>query len=198
MGKVYFEPWVGNSYRSGGGIFNKKILVIGNNHYCSRNECGSCGVSGNSSGKWECSTMTEDVVQEYIDYQNGNGSYLNWMNTFSTFEKSLDDNAAAIDVWNSVAFYNYLQSAVNADEEKSSSQNIYRKYRDDYYASEDSLWEVIGDLKPDYIVVWGSVVRDHLGSQINSKTGIPVLFVHHPSQGYDIEYWKNELKNFLK
>lgn len=33
MDSPYFEPWVGENYENGG-TFGKKILVLGNSHYC--------------------------------------------------------------------------------------------------------------------------------------------------------------------
>lgn len=34
MDRPYFEPWIGENYENGG-IFGKKILVLGDSHYCS-------------------------------------------------------------------------------------------------------------------------------------------------------------------
>lgn len=84
---IWFQPWVGDDYWSGG-IFGKKILVIGNSHYCgSRNECSSCGVDGCCFDSDEdCSTFTTDVINEYLD-QDGNWEA--WMNTYDKFEKAL-------------------------------------------------------------------------------------------------------------
>lgn len=201
MRNVYFEPWVGNDYWNNGGIFNKKILIIGNNHYCDRDVyCEKCGVYGYNLDDWKtkkCSSMTQTVIKEYIDYQINNVGYEKWMATFSRFEKSLNDSSDSKDIWNSVAFYNYLQSAINGYGEKSSSQTIYRKYYKDYCDSENALWEVIDNLKPNYIFVWGSVVRNHIGNTIQNRTSIPTLMIHHPSQGYDILYWKKEISDFL-
>ena len=33
MDRPYFEPWVGMNYKNGG-IFGKRILVLGDIHYC--------------------------------------------------------------------------------------------------------------------------------------------------------------------
>ena len=41
MKHVFFKPWVGKDY-STGGIFKKKILVVGESHYC--DGCNYCGL----------------------------------------------------------------------------------------------------------------------------------------------------------
>lgn len=194
---VYFEPWIGKKFNDNGGIFNKKILVIGNNHYCKRNECGKCGISGYDFEDWECYNMTISVIRMYINWKKYHDDYEKWMDTFSNFEKSLSSSSDSETIWNSISFYNYLQCAVNRDEDKTNSQKIYNKYKTDYCNSETALWEVITCLKPDYIITWGSIIRDHIGKKITSKTGIPTLMIHHPSQCYDISYWKEEISKFL-
>ena len=46
MDRPYFEPWIRENYESGG-IFCKKILVLGDSHYCSSSSknCEGCGVA---------------------------------------------------------------------------------------------------------------------------------------------------------
>ena len=39
---VFFHPWVGSDYFSGG-IFGKRIMVLGESHYCAE-ACEKCGV----------------------------------------------------------------------------------------------------------------------------------------------------------
>ena len=41
--RPFFEPWIGENYESGG-IFGKKILALGDSHYC--DSCVGCGVAG--------------------------------------------------------------------------------------------------------------------------------------------------------
>lgn len=40
---VFFRPFVGASY-AGGGLFGKRIMVLGESHYCDEGcaDCGNC------------------------------------------------------------------------------------------------------------------------------------------------------------
>ena len=61
MEHVFFKPWVGRNYENGG-IFSKKLLVLGESHYC-----GGCNQCGLKYGR-ECEEFTKDTV---INYLNG-------------------------------------------------------------------------------------------------------------------------------
>ena len=39
---VFFRPFVGASY-AGGGLFGKRIMVLGESHYCDEG-CADCGI----------------------------------------------------------------------------------------------------------------------------------------------------------
>ena len=67
---ITFHPYIGSNY-STGGIFKKKILVLGESHYCSEEEA--------------CETLTYDVLQKYLAHETNEG----WMNTFRKFERAL-------------------------------------------------------------------------------------------------------------
>ena len=43
MDRPFFEPWIGGNYENGG-LFGKKILALGDSHYC--NSCEVFGVAG--------------------------------------------------------------------------------------------------------------------------------------------------------
>ena len=55
MEHVFFKPWVGKDYESGG-IFGKKILVLGESHTCGG--CDQCGLKY-SSGCDEVNTIKD-------------------------------------------------------------------------------------------------------------------------------------------
>ena len=76
---VFFRPWIGKNYQSGG-IFQKKILVVGESHYC--DGCEECGLKFKPQG---CDALnTSGVVREFLD-----GCKSNWTKTFTKFERSL-------------------------------------------------------------------------------------------------------------
>ncbi len=191
MGNIYFEPWIGDDYWDGG-IFGTKILVIGNSHYCkSRDDCSNCGIDGGCFEYEECSNFTSSVVNDYL-----NRSYWQrWMGTFQKFERALYGNYTDEDdsrrIWNSIAFYNYLQTAVPEWNDSG--------YDEDYNNSEDSFWEVLEELRPDYIIMWGGRVWDMSPSyngddcyELEDGTSIPLLGIHHPS--WRFFNWEDENK----
>jgi hypothetical protein len=67
MEHVFFKPWKGTDYESGG-IFRKKILAIGESFYCSEEEA--------------VATLTKRIVEDYLairkgEYREINGGWTN-------------------------------------------------------------------------------------------------------------------------
>ena len=199
MENVYFEPWIGENYWEGG-FFGKKILVIGNSHYCGhRTECNNCGVDGYCFD-YDCSSFTTNVVNQYLDRDED--EWESWYNTYWKFECALcgyeTDKDDSYDIWNSIAFYNYLQTAVESPYDPGNDE--------DYENSESAFWEVLEDLHPDYIIMWGDRVWNQSPSyngdgeyyELEDGSEIPVLGIHHPSWRYfNWEEENREINNFL-
>ena len=61
MNKAFFQPYVGKDY-STGGIFGKRIMVLGESHYCEEG-CTDCG---NMANHRECMAFTNGVVSDYL------------------------------------------------------------------------------------------------------------------------------------
>ena len=108
MSKLFFRPWVGSSYTSGG-IFGKRLMILGESHYCEEG-CVDCG---NARVHPECCGFTNGVVSDYL---NESLERQRWMSTYLKFERSLvgheTDWPERKKIWNSVVFYNYLQVAM--------------------------------------------------------------------------------------
>lgn len=204
MEKLFFKPWIGENYESGG-LFGKKILVIGESHYC--DGCDKCGGDPRND---ECSDFTKNVVLSVI-----NGESSRWSGTFRKFERSLvghdTTHEQSVEIWQSLAFYNYLQVAVSGPRE---AGDWY-----DYEKSEAAFYDVLESLQPDVIIVWG-VTRmwDNMPSKgwekgdeikIDSysvKNGwytlanghrIRAIWVYHPSTSYSWEWWNKVIKSQL-
>ena len=178
MSYPFFEPWVGKYYGRNESIFRKKILAVGNSHYCDQLNCptpGRCGISGGTYSKNDkrqkresdgsmltCRSFTQHTVERYI---NANGHGLGrWATTYTKFGKGLTggkmSTSGISSIWNSIAFYNYAQtniqtgpkqSLLNTPEILSSSLSCF-KY-------------VVADLNPDIIIVWGTQVWSYLALQ---------------------------------
>lgn len=210
-GLCFFEPWIGNNYQNGG-IFNKKVLVLGESHICGSDECnGKCGFKDFPDG---CNpNFTKDTVLKYLDHTIERD---NWMRTYLKFERSLvghetgqEDSEA---IWNSIAFYNYLQVAMNESRKAGTSQ--------DYIDAQKPFLEVLEELQPDLVIVWGVTrlftnmpeegwewseplsFKDYPDFYIQNgyyklKSGLKtrVIPVYHPSVGYDWSWWYNEVIN---
>lgn len=65
-----------------GGIFGKRIMILGESHYCDEScaDCSDCQLHR------ECMGFTQQVLGDYL---NENKERQNWMRTFLKFERSL-------------------------------------------------------------------------------------------------------------
>ena len=187
MSKIVFQPFIGKNY-SNGGIFGKKILALGESHYCEDGEV--------------CSDLTTKVVRNYLTASVSE----RWMNTFKKFERALagktttpQDSAA---IWESVAFYNYLQTPMG--------DNRIAGTHEDYQNAVEPFFEVLENLRPDVIIIWGQRLWNKTPSQnwtpedpvvvdgyankkgfYSLKNGQKILTVavyHHPSTSFDWQY----------
>lgn len=137
MKHVTFKPWIGENYESGG-IFGKKILVLGESHHC--------GGDSESDAEYAngYSDFTIDVVKQLLQ-----GVKASWTPTFRKFERSLVGHETnlkeSFEIWNSVAFYNYIQRALT-DSRKAPEYNDKDK---------TAFFEVLDKYRPDLIIAWG-------------------------------------------
>lgn len=122
---IFFQPFVGKDYANGG-IFGKRIMILGESHYCDESctDCGDCQLHR------ACMNFTQQVLGDYL---NENKERQNWMRTFLKFERSLvgeeTNQAMRLKIWNSVIFFNYLQVAMGGPRELAQPNNITRLAR---------------------------------------------------------------------
>lgn len=205
--KIFFRPFVGDSYQNGG-IFGKRIMVLGESHYCG-DECHDCGVAALHP---ECAGFTQMVVRKYLDDSN---AHEDWMNTYKKFERSLAGHETNLaerqQIWQSILFFNYLQVAMDDTRQAGT--------REQYEAAKQAFYEVIDAYKPQYIIVWGKRLWESLPGDARWQDGAPVrvngnvvstgsyalssggrakiMAVYHPSVGYSWENWHKVINNFL-
>lgn len=144
-----------------------------------------------------------------------NGESSHWTGTFRKFERSLVGEETTVEkskeIWESLAFYNYLQVAVSKTRE---AGDWY-----DYEKSEDAFFEVLNELQPDVIIVWG-VTRMYedmpekgweKGAEmivdgypvkngwytIDNGKRIRAIWVYHPSSGYSWNWWNKVITKIL-
>lgn len=204
MKKVFFKPWIGKEYKSGG-IFGKKILVVGESHYCGG--CDGCGIKFAE----QCDDVqTSDIVKTYLRTHSGE-----WARTFRKFERALvgheTDNIESERIWNSIAFYNYIQVAMTATRIAPGDE--------EYDAAEEPFFEVLNRLRPDLMIVWG-VTRmwDNMPSRNWEKSDeievegrkvkngqymldddhcVRSIWINHPSSGFSWNLWNKVIQKVL-
>lgn len=206
MNSVFFKPWVGKEYHSGG-MFTKKILILGEAHLC-----GGCEECGRIENAGECADFTSRNCIEILL----NGETTSWTGTFRKFERSLVNHETDLEesrrIWNSVAFYNYIQKSM--DTSRKSPEWV------DFRNSEEAFFEVLNELQPDLLIVWGVTrmydmlpggdawregeplvvdgysVKNGYYVLVNGKY-VRVLWVYHPSAGYSWDWWNKVIKTEL-
>lgn len=206
MTNNFFSPRIGKDY-AWGGIFGKKILAVGESHYCGTG-CADCGVCGRHP---ECADFTKRVVEWCLDPSVEREG---WMNTYLKFERSLVGKETTPQdsrkIWDSIAFYNFLQVAMGGAREAGTTQ----QYRD---AAEPFL-ATLENLQPDVIVVWGVRLWNNLpnvrwtdGDRQNvdgydiqngyytlaSGKKVKAVCVYHPSTGYAWSLWHKVISRFI-
>lgn len=195
MNHLFFKPWIGAEYASGG-IFGKRILVLGESHY--------------TDGEPD-PNITNDVLNEYLSYETTVPPYLQ---SFNKFERSLvgttTDGAARRQIWNSVVFYNYLQVPMSGPRQAGNEA--------DYANAAEAFFEVLEQYRPEYIIVWGYRLWDAMptdrwewgeeltldGAPVRTGcylladgTRVKAVPVKHPSAGYSWNKWYKFINQFL-
>ncbi len=209
MEHVFFSPWVGKDYATGG-IFGKKILVLGESHYCDIEDCDR-NKCGKAEKRKECGNFTTNVTINTLL----NGETTPWTGTFRKFERSLVGHDTDVEeskrIWNSVAFYNYIQKAMT--EARTAAEP------EDFEVSKKAFYEVLEELQPDLIIAWGVTrMYDDLPGEgweagpdmIVDEYAVPngyytlrnghrvrIIFVYHPSAGYSWDWWHKVIKSEL-
>lgn len=205
MSDVVFAPWVGADYKNGG-IFNKRILALGESHYFAGEDSPVITLD-------HVTDFTSDVVRNYLD---PDFEFAGWMNTFKKFERALVNKVTTPEdsrkIWNSIAFYNYIQAAL-----ASPRQNVPPEL---YEKSERAFFEVLEKLRPELILVWGVTRMWDLMPSNNSElcknlkvdgleigngyyilkdgTKIKTIWIYHPSAAFSWEYWHRVIKEGLR
>lgn len=153
---VFFNPFVGKNYGTKESLFPKKILVLGDSHYC-KVECKNRDTCGDKLLHPECQDFTEKTVYEH---------YLNseckdpWKRTFSRFINSMYEYPANQEekksFFDSIVFYNFLQNAAGQNWNEANNyghtQNQHLK----------AFYEVLDEHMPDTVISWGNRLWDIL------------------------------------
>lgn len=194
MKHVKFEPWVGMDY-STGGVYNKKVLVLGESHY--------------GSGE-DSPDDTIGTIEEFVYEYQGEP----YQQTFLCFERALAGREIGQNereqLWKSIMFYNFFQKSTTGPRTAPNMEAMEE--------STNAFRELLEHYQPDCIIVWGVRLYDLLPGwdgtesqidigkewtrvwnyKINGKI-IPAMCVYHPSspQGKNWTYWHQFHKAFV-
>lgn len=173
----FFPPYVGDLYGKPDNFFNgKKVLVIGNSHYCDKGYpknsdrtmnreigCDKCpnrfveNVCPNSNHSW-----TSDAIEDTKGLNNYVQARKEYLTTYLKFaiimdEKLRGQNNLSEDVnylifWESIAFYNFLQVAVPSNNSQGTPTKIKKSKEifENLFPFMDSNYSL-----PDIIIVLG-------------------------------------------
>lgn len=191
------KPWVGKNYESG--INNKKILVLGKSHHCAKR-----------------SDFTPAITIEVIkDLFNPDSEHEPYKNTYTKFMNALSGEKLSIEEkekwWNRVSFYNYVQVPIETARQSPTAE--------EFKNSEKAFFEVLEELRPTHIIVWGKRLYNALPNKgeeldpiemsdktkinrweyaLNDGSKIKLLEIYHPSSGFSTTYWGEAMSRFLK
>lgn len=192
--KIFFKPWVGSEYNSGG-VYGKKVLVLGESHY------------GDAT---DATDETIGVVKEFV-YEYWGAPY---QQTFLCFERALAgrelNQEEREQLWNSIMFYNYFQKSTTGPR----TEPDMTAQKD----SEEAFRELLESYQPDAIIVWGQRLYNLLPAWDGTESSIevdgdscpvwyypikgksiPAMRVYHPSApaGKNWELWHQFHKAFI-
>lgn len=187
----YFEPWSGEHYRSG--VEGVRLLLVGDSHYAADAEDGN-------------SELTRNVVRRVVG-----GEYMRFFaNTQLVISGST--NGTEVALWDSIAFYNYVQELAGATHEAIPTTSMYRK-------AASPFERVLHRLKPDGVLVlckrtWLKIGTDFphgtnstpMGGDDDIRhwaypSGLAMVstWINHPSgsHGFKPADWYDRVRRFL-
>jgi hypothetical protein len=194
MSGIFFKPWRGKDYESNK-LFGKRVLVLGESHYV-RDEKDSLYPE-----------LTIDCVEEQIE---GPHTTKFWTNIAAAFMNKRPSQDEKKEFWDSIAFYNYIQTSVGIAPRIPPTEEMWRN-------SEQGFNEVLADFLPRAVIVLGYDLWRHLpdlrgrdgpkivGSEQPDTWYYPLpngesclaYAIKHPSAGFSSSYWYKYLQQAI-
>jgi hypothetical protein len=191
-----FDPWIGRHYGKPENIFGgKRVLVVGESHHSAEHEI--CAVVPD---------MTRETMKLY-----GSGERARWMRTFDNMAWAVSGKSASdleqdgqrgeFEVWNSMAFYNYIPMVL------ANYSRSQRPTAEQFKAGKEPFEKLLADLRPEVLLVWGFqlfpwLVKNHspgykghpwdfTGEFVDLPTTPPTRAVRmlHPSTAFSPPSW---------
>ncbi len=219
----FFEPYVGNHYKEG--IHGKKILVLGASFYCNCVKCpffASCtSVILKDSSEFDNKCPEYKSAGKQLHLEPGY-CVEDAPTTYQRFAAYMGKHLGTEDydtVWEYLAFTNYVQFFLPATN-GSFRETMWSDLSERDFAA---FTEVVQQLQPDIVVVWGNVINSALKERnpylVDMKElqeteyyvchldvpgvnhPVAVINPYHPSSGAwysDQEKFDNYFSNLLK
>ena len=204
MKNVIFTPWVGKNYFEHG-YRNKKIMVLGESHYCKK--CEEEGKKCWATKKKKCNER-EYHINLFLQYKNGKGEFEPWFNTFTKFTNIFVNSNKGEDInnfWDSIIFYNYVQTPIEGARTPPTPEMFENSIK--------PFFEILKKYEPDVIFVWGRRLWESLpyecflagktifnkpsGFYKNGTKNIHTFCIKHPSSGFDKKFWTKYIKKAM-
>lgn len=196
MSNIVFLPWKPSGDPRFNGI---RLLLVGESHYD----------EGEPPAPNQVSSFTSEIVTRWGAKAEGYTRFFG--NIYATFNGdgahwSSDEFKH---FWNSVSFYNYVQSFVHGEAR-------VRPTAKQFAESADAFHAVLDELKPDAILIVGQATWDQMSERNaelvdRDEDGLGSMWrydfsgghclaghTHHPSSvGYAADYWRPRVGRFL-
>lgn len=157
--KMFYRPYIGRLYEVG--VRGKKILVLGASFYCPKTNCSFFNTCTSTTIK--NSGLFDTICPEYRAngiclHDEPTNSIENGYSTYQTFAKGLSYIVGDNDyenIWSHFAFTNYVQFFLPSNGENFRTTNPNDLSERDF----DAFIEVVKELSPDIVIVWGCVIN---------------------------------------
>lgn len=211
MDHRFFKSYIGSEYHKG--INGKRVLVLGASFYCGKKNCKFFAECTNpvrkDSSKFDSCCPAYDMLGQRLSEEPRNAIEDRYK-TYQTFGAFMSQfvNGETEDVWQRMAFTNYLQFFSPTVETKKE----YLSPRDF-----DAFNETLVELKPDIIVAWGTATIEEIRDKnpyVTDLSRLPetewyVFHIRLPQVSHDIavvncyhpasqSYWYNNLDTLAK
>ena len=195
MRKYFFDPFVGKNYLEG--IRGKKILVVGASFYCNESsrcqffkDCTDVIKKDSSAYDTRCEFNGGYPLRQEPEFNIGN--HYRAYEVFGSFMQKISGDTCYADVWNRMAFTNYVQFFLPANDGR--SRPTY--YTDTSDRDFDAFIEIVKKLSPDIVIVWGCAIASAVkednkylvdnGKEELEDTEYYVCHIRAPGMDYDV------------
>lgn len=200
-GHVHYWPWVGDLYRTEG-LWGRRVLIVGESHYIWDEAHRSEATDPNFTHRCveeACAGAPGTAFWTRIRYVLGGPEY-----------RELPPS----EFWDRVAFYNFLQVAIEGGARVRPTQEMFWDKR-----SQDAFYEVLNDIQPERIYVCGSELWRNLPEaekeraarferdghafeiclfRLESGTLVPATYTNHPQSASYPNSLHSGLEYFIK